>query len=176
MPVLTTYASLTLLICNDVEFLCCYCRVNRDYVNRYFFYKQKSWQCETTGKSGLTYEEALESEHKEKSMVANKFPPQLRKPLLEFSQFRKWRIINVLTDACSDCNCSGILEEGSQLVVVGSADPRSTQCQEDERIFDPEAILTSNIFYFNAFDILQRLPELTLSWMTLSLSSRTSTT
>ena len=60
----------------------------RDYINRYFFYKQKNWQCETTGKSGLTFEEALESEHKEKSMVANNFPAQLRKPLLEFVQFR----------------------------------------------------------------------------------------
>ncbi|KAF9325656.1 hypothetical protein BG006_010861 [Podila minutissima] len=70
-----------------------------DYVNRYFFYKQKSWQCETTGKSGLTYEEALESEHKEKSMVANKFPPQLRKPLLEFSQFQTTRIDAVVDDA-----------------------------------------------------------------------------
>lgn len=84
LSILATDASLTPSICN---FLCFH--VNRDYVNRYFFYKQKSWQCETTGKSGLTYEEALESEHKEKSMVANKFPPQLRKPLLEFSQFRK---------------------------------------------------------------------------------------
>ncbi|KAG0367850.1 ATP-utilizing chromatin assembly and remodelling N-terminal-domain-containing protein [Gamsiella multidivaricata] len=70
-----------------------------DYINRYFFYKQKNWQCETTGKSGLTYEEALESEHKEKSMVANKFPPQLRKPLLEFVQFQTVRIDAVVDDA-----------------------------------------------------------------------------
>ncbi|KAG0331019.1 hypothetical protein BG004_001863 [Podila humilis] len=70
-----------------------------DYVNRYFFYKQKTWQCETTGKSGLTFEQALESEHKEKSMVANKFPPQLRKPLLEFCQFQTTRIDAVVDDA-----------------------------------------------------------------------------
>ncbi|KAF9967873.1 hypothetical protein BGZ65_012880, partial [Modicella reniformis] len=43
-----------------------------DYINRFFFYQQKNWQCETTGRSGLTYEQALESEQKEKSMVANK--------------------------------------------------------------------------------------------------------
>ncbi|KAF9955385.1 hypothetical protein BGZ70_010259 [Mortierella alpina] len=70
-----------------------------DYINRFFFYRQKTWQCETTGKSGLTYEEALESEHKEKSMVANKFPPQLRKPLLEFVQFQTVRIDAVVDDA-----------------------------------------------------------------------------
>ncbi|KAF9927852.1 hypothetical protein FBU30_002815 [Linnemannia zychae] len=70
-----------------------------DYINRYLFYKQKSWQCETTGKSGLTYEEALESEHKEKNMVANNFPAQLRKPLLEFVQFQTARIDAVVDDA-----------------------------------------------------------------------------
>ncbi|KAF9175485.1 hypothetical protein BGX21_010321 [Mortierella sp. AD011] len=70
-----------------------------DYINRYFFYQQKDWQCETTGKSGLTFEEALESEHKERSMVANKFPPQLRKPLLEFVQFQTTRIDAVVDDA-----------------------------------------------------------------------------
>ncbi|KAF9110834.1 hypothetical protein BGX27_005824 [Mortierella sp. AM989] len=70
-----------------------------DYINRFFFYQQKNWQCETTGKSGLTFEEALESEHKEKSMVANKFPPQLRKPLLEFVQFQTTRIDGVVDDA-----------------------------------------------------------------------------
>ncbi|KAG0271064.1 hypothetical protein BGZ95_001189 [Linnemannia exigua] len=70
-----------------------------DYINRYFFYKQKNWQCETTGKSGLTYEEALESEHKEKSMVANYFPAPLRKPLLEFVQFQTARIDAVVDDA-----------------------------------------------------------------------------
>ncbi|KAG0218268.1 hypothetical protein BGX33_007946 [Mortierella sp. NVP41] len=70
-----------------------------DYINRYFFYQQKNWQCETTGKSGLTYEQALESEHKEKSMVANNFPSQLRKPLLEFVQFQTSRIDAVVDDA-----------------------------------------------------------------------------
>ncbi|KAG0322830.1 hypothetical protein BGZ99_003142 [Dissophora globulifera] len=70
-----------------------------DYINRFFFYRQKTWQCETTGKSGLTYEQALESEHREKSMVANKLPPQLRKPLLEFVQFETTRIDGVVDDA-----------------------------------------------------------------------------
>ncbi|GJJ72255.1 hypothetical protein EMPS_04612 [Entomortierella parvispora] len=70
-----------------------------DYLNRYMFYQQKTWQCETTGKSGLTYKQALESEHKEKSMVANKFPPQLRKPLLQFVQFQTARIDGVVEDA-----------------------------------------------------------------------------
>ncbi|KAF9427188.1 hypothetical protein BGZ94_005333 [Podila epigama] len=70
-----------------------------DYVNRYFFYKQKTWQCETTGKSGLTYEQALESEHKAKNAVANRFPPQLRKPLLAFVQFQTTRIDAVVDDA-----------------------------------------------------------------------------
>ncbi|KAI1318638.1 hypothetical protein EDD11_006139 [Mortierella claussenii] len=70
-----------------------------DYINRFFFYRQKTWQCETTGKSGLTYEQALESEQKEKSMVANKFPRQLRQPLLEFVQFQTARIDGVVDEA-----------------------------------------------------------------------------
>ncbi|KAG0055875.1 hypothetical protein BGZ83_007164 [Gryganskiella cystojenkinii] len=70
-----------------------------DYLNRYMFYQQKSWQCETTGKSGLTYKQALESEQKEKDVVANKFPPQLRKPLLQFVHFQTTRIDAVVDDA-----------------------------------------------------------------------------
>ncbi|KAG0227766.1 hypothetical protein BGW42_002736 [Actinomortierella wolfii] len=73
----------------------------RDYINRYLFYQQKSWQCITTGKSGLTYEEALESERKAQSTTASKFPSQLRKPLLEFVQFNTGRIDAVVEESIS---------------------------------------------------------------------------
>ncbi|KAG0268580.1 hypothetical protein DFQ27_006359 [Actinomortierella ambigua] len=70
-----------------------------DYINRYLFYQQRTWQCITTGKSGLTYEEALESEHKAQSATASKFPSQLRKPLLEFVQFNIGRIDAVVEES-----------------------------------------------------------------------------
>ncbi|KAF9976538.1 hypothetical protein BGZ73_008374 [Actinomortierella ambigua] len=73
--------------------------VSVDYINRYLFYQQKSWQCITTGKSGLTYEEAMESERKAQSTTASKFPSQLRKPLLEFVQFNVGRIDAVVEES-----------------------------------------------------------------------------
>ncbi|KAG0379361.1 hypothetical protein BGX24_000705 [Mortierella sp. AD032] len=92
-----------------------------DYINRYFFYKQKNWQCETTGKSGLTYEEALESEHKEKSMVANYFPAPLRKPLLEFVQFQTTRIDAVVDDAFAKFKNMYFLNETVTVALEGTS-------------------------------------------------------
>ncbi|KAG0257264.1 hypothetical protein BG011_004056 [Mortierella polycephala] len=92
-----------------------------DYINRFFFYQQKNWQCETTGKSGLTFEQALESEHKEKSMVANKFPPQLRKPLLEFVQFQTVRVDAVVDDAFAKFKNQYYLDEPVHVVWDDSA-------------------------------------------------------
>ncbi|KAF9581312.1 hypothetical protein BGW38_001714 [Lunasporangiospora selenospora] len=83
-----------------------------DYVNRYFFYLQKNWQCETTGKSGLSYEEALESEKKAKSAISNKFPVQLRKPLLRYVQFRTERIDAIVEGAWEELKDIYYQDEG----------------------------------------------------------------
>jgi hypothetical protein len=52
-------------------------------------YKKPIWQCESTGKSNLTYKQALESEKVEKERVQDKLPEQLQKRVLMHIQFRK---------------------------------------------------------------------------------------
>jgi bromodomain adjacent to zinc finger domain protein 1A len=51
-------------------------------------YRQPIWQCETTGRSNLTYVQALESERKEKERVDDRFPEQLKECVLKRLQFR----------------------------------------------------------------------------------------
>lgn len=58
-----------------------------EYLKRMTLYKKPIWQCESTGKSKLTYKEALESEKIEKERV--KLPEELQKRLLMHIQFRK---------------------------------------------------------------------------------------
>lgn len=53
-------------------------------------YRKPIWQCESTGKSNLTYKEALESEKVEKEKVQDKLPEQLQKRVLLHVQFRKY--------------------------------------------------------------------------------------
>lgn len=55
-------------------------------------YRKPIWQCESTGKSNLTYEQALESEKVEKERVQDKLPEQLQKRVLLHVQFRKHKI------------------------------------------------------------------------------------
>jgi bromodomain adjacent to zinc finger domain protein 1A len=52
-------------------------------------YKKPIWQCESTGKSNLTYKQALESEKVQKERVQDKLPEQLQKRVLMHIQFRK---------------------------------------------------------------------------------------
>lgn len=53
-------------------------------------YRQPIWQCETTGRSNLTYAEAVASERKEKERVGDRFPEQLKACVLKRLQFREW--------------------------------------------------------------------------------------
>lgn len=52
-------------------------------------YQQPIWECESTGKTNLTYEQALESEKSEYANVAYKFSSTTRKVILNRVQFRK---------------------------------------------------------------------------------------
>ena len=52
-------------------------------------YRQRLWQCEVSGRSGLTYREALESERTETDRVQEKLPDELQKRVLQRAQFRK---------------------------------------------------------------------------------------
>lgn len=52
------------------------------------FYRQKQFQCEVTGKSGLNYFEALDSEELEARTMHSRFPEPLKAPILKAVQWR----------------------------------------------------------------------------------------
>ncbi|CAO3677569.1 unnamed protein product [Umbelopsis ramanniana] len=64
-------------------------------------YRQPIWQCETTGRSNLTYAEAVASERKEKERVGDRFPEQLKACVLKRLQFRTDRLEAVVEDVYS---------------------------------------------------------------------------
>jgi hypothetical protein len=65
-------------------------------LERTTFYRRKIWQCELTGRSNLTYAEALESERLQNQTVQNKLPLELQKAILERAQFRKFHVFYLL--------------------------------------------------------------------------------
>ncbi|KAI8373223.1 ATP-utilizing chromatin assembly and remodelling N-terminal-domain-containing protein [Radiomyces spectabilis] len=82
-----------------------YCRVTSEvftdyptYLQRYSLYKRPIWQCESTGRSNLTYAQALESERLEKERVQDKLSGQLQKRVLERVQFQTGRLDAVVDD------------------------------------------------------------------------------
>ncbi|KAL6705150.1 glycosyl transferase [Coniothyrium glycines] len=58
------------------------------YLERYDFYQQKSFTCETTGHTGFTYFEAKESETEASKEINLIFPDGLRAPVLRYVQFQ----------------------------------------------------------------------------------------
>lgn len=70
------------------------CRVSYDYVHlrayaaRMSFYRLKQFQCEVTGKSGLDYFQALESEQQEAQTMHARFPEPLKAAVLKAVQWR----------------------------------------------------------------------------------------
>lgn len=57
-------------------------------MERTALYKQPIWQSEATGRSNLTYKQALENERIEKERVQDKIPEELQKRVLAYAQFR----------------------------------------------------------------------------------------
>lgn len=53
------------------------------------FYKLKQFQCEVTGRSGLDYFQALESELEEARTLHSRFPEQLKAAVLRSVQWRE---------------------------------------------------------------------------------------
>lgn len=53
------------------------------------FYRMKQFQCEVTGKSGLDYFQALESEQQEARTMHSRFPEPLKAAVLKSVQWRK---------------------------------------------------------------------------------------
>lgn len=60
----------------------------RDYIGRVNLYRQRVWTCKATGKTNLTYEEALLSEQRANEKI-QQFPKAYVKPVLEMIQFSK---------------------------------------------------------------------------------------
>ena len=58
------------------------------------FYRQKQFQCEVTGKSGLDYFQALESERQEARTMHSRFPDQLKAAVLKAVQWRKYNMFS----------------------------------------------------------------------------------
>ncbi|KAM0940236.1 putative transcription factor & chromatin remodeling DDT family [Dioscorea sansibarensis] len=58
----------------------------QDYLDRLNLYRQRVWACKVTGKSNLTYEEALVSEHRAAEKV-QQFPEELMAPVLQMIQY-----------------------------------------------------------------------------------------
>lgn len=58
----------------------------KEYLNRLNLYRRRVWTCKTTGKTNLTYEEALISEHHAAEKV-QQFPKELMAPALEMIQY-----------------------------------------------------------------------------------------
>lgn len=54
------------------------------------FYQLKHFQCEVTGKSGLNYFEALESEQQEARTLHSRFPEPLKAAVLRSVQWREF--------------------------------------------------------------------------------------
>ena len=60
----------------------------RAYAARMSFYRLKQFQCEVTGKSGLDYFQALESEQQEARTMHSRFPEPLKAAVLKSVQWR----------------------------------------------------------------------------------------
>lgn len=63
------------------------------YSQRMAFYSMKVFQCELTGKSGLDYFQALDSERSEAATLHARFPAQLKAPVLSAVQWREFAVI-----------------------------------------------------------------------------------
>ncbi|TFK57352.1 hypothetical protein OE88DRAFT_1730725 [Heliocybe sulcata] len=73
-----------------------------EYASRMTFYKVKQFQCEVTGKSGLDYFQALESEHQEARTMQARFPEPLKGPVLRAVQWQVMGRLDHLVEAVYD--------------------------------------------------------------------------
>jgi bromodomain adjacent to zinc finger domain protein 1A len=62
---------------------------DRAYAARMSFYRLRQFQCEVTGKSGLDYFQAIDSEQFEARTMHSRFPEQLKSAVLKSVQWRE---------------------------------------------------------------------------------------
>lgn len=60
----------------------------RSYLQRLTFYRTKQFQCEVTGKGGMDYFQAIESEQQEAKNLQARFPERLKQAVLAAVQWR----------------------------------------------------------------------------------------
>jgi len=77
-------AFLFVVVCNFLDSLI----TAREYLKRISLYRQRLWTCKVTGKSNLTYEEALISEQRAAEKV-QMFPEEFIEPVLRTLQYSK---------------------------------------------------------------------------------------
>lgn len=70
----------------------------RAYLDRWQLYRRRQWTCTVTGKSGLTYEEALNSERKSKEELRERIPDALQRQILLAVQYNMTSRIDKLTE------------------------------------------------------------------------------
>ncbi|KAI0079592.1 hypothetical protein K474DRAFT_1658945 [Panus rudis PR-1116 ss-1] len=69
------------------------------YATRMSFYRMKQFQCEVTGKSGLDYFQALESEQQEARTMHSRFPEPLKAAVLKAVQWQVMGRLDHLVEA-----------------------------------------------------------------------------
>ncbi|KAF9608510.1 hypothetical protein IFM89_009876, partial [Coptis chinensis] len=84
----------------------------REYLNRVNLYRQRLWTCKITGKTNLTYEEALVSEQLANEKV-QQFPKELVAPVLQMVQFSPLKLIDIVNNICK--RLQERLSEGDEL-------------------------------------------------------------
>jgi hypothetical protein len=91
--------------------------LRRAYAARMSFYRLRQFQCEVTGKSGLDYFQAIESELLEARTMHSRFPEQLKSAVLKAVQWREclncFGTMRVHVYGCSTPCCRGYGAFGS---------------------------------------------------------------
>ncbi|CEH18856.1 Chromatin remodeling complex WSTF-ISWI, large subunit (contains heterochromatin localization, PHD and BROMO domains) [Ceraceosorus bombacis] len=99
------------------------------YASRLSFFNQRRFQCELSGRQGLTYLEALQSEEKEAKELHRRFPQALKGPLLRAAQFVVAGRLDNLVDKAYDRFANRFFEQ--ETVQVERSGTR--ELSEDER-------------------------------------------
>ncbi|CAO3618011.1 unnamed protein product [Mucor fragilis] len=81
------------------------------YINKLTLYHQAIWECERTGKTNLTYEQALESERNEHERAEYHFSEVLRKSILNQVQFQTLHIDDLVDQIYSHFSNNFVIGE-----------------------------------------------------------------
>ncbi|XP_042477159.1 DDT domain-containing protein DDB_G0282237-like isoform X2 [Macadamia integrifolia] len=96
------------------------------YLQRQNIYRQRFWTCKVTGKTNLTYEEALVSERRAMEKV-QQFPKELMEPVLHMIQFSMLKLKDLTKSICTKLQERFI--EGLELEVYGRKDNCIHRCK-----------------------------------------------